>query len=131
MKRYLNLAIATALASSATAAQSKEFTKYSDIHPSGTEAILHAWSWNFKNIADNMKKIADAGYSMVQTSPVQQCWNPEGSKGMLFSENEKEGQWYFYYQPTDWKIGNHIVGTRDEMKQMMDSAAKYLSLINI
>lgn len=100
-------------------------TKYSDIHPSGDETILHAWSWNFDNIAANMKDIADAGYSMVQTSPVQACWNPEGSKGMLFSENEKEGQWYFYYQPVDWKIGNHIVGSREQMKAMLDSAAKY------
>ncbi len=123
--KYLMLAAAASIAASVTAAPAKGFTKYSDIHPSGNEAILHAWSWNFKNIADNMKKIADAGYSMVQTSPVQQCWNPEGSKGMLFSNNEKEGQWYFYYQPTDWKIGNHIVGSREEMKQMLDSAAKY------
>ncbi|MDE5839280.1 MAG: alpha-amylase family protein, partial [Muribaculaceae bacterium] len=124
MKKYLIFTGAVTLALSAYAAPDK-FIKYSDIHPSGTETILHAWSWNFRNIAENMKKIADAGYSMVQTSPVQQCWNPEGSKGMLYSDNEKEGQWYFYYQPTDWKIGNHIVGSRDEMKQMLDSAAKY------
>lgn len=124
MKKYILLLAAASFATYEATATDK-VTKYSDIHPSGTEAILHAWSWNFKNIADNMKKISDAGYSMVQTSPVQQCWNPEGSKGMLFSENEKEGQWYFYYQPTDWKIGNHIVGNREEMKQMMDSAAKY------
>lgn len=121
---FISLTAAT-FAASAFAAPTKALTKYSDVHPSGTEAILHAWSWNFKNIAENMKKIADAGYSMVQTSPVQQCWNPEGSKGMLFSDNEKEGQWYFYYQPTDWKIGNHIVGSREEIKQMLDSAAKY------
>ena len=125
INRHLMIVAAASMALAANAAPEKGFTKYSDIHPSGTEAILHAWSWNFKNIADNMKKIADAGYSMVQTSPVQQCWNPEGSKGMLFSDNEKEGQWYFYYQPTDWKVGNHILGSRDEMKQMMDSAAKY------
>lgn len=101
------------------------FKKYADIHPAGTETILHAWSWSFDNIAKNMKRIADAGYDMVQTSPVQRCWNPEGSKGLLFSENEKEGQWYFYYQPTDWKIGNQILGNREQMRQMMDSAAKY------
>ena len=125
MNRVFICIAAASIAATASASTSKGLTKYSDIHPSGTEAILHAWSWNFNNIAKNMKKIADAGYSMVQTSPVQQCWNPEGSKGKLFSENEKEGQWYFYYQPTDWKIGNHIVGSREEMKQMLDSAAKY------
>lgn len=90
-----------------------------------TETILHAWSWNFPTIADNMKKIADAGFTMVQTSPVQNCYNPEGSSKKLFDPETSEGQWYYYYQPTDWKIGNQIVGSREQMKQMMDSAAKY------
>ena len=90
-----------------------------------TETILHAWSWNFPAIAENMKNIADAGFTMVQTSPVQHCYNPEGSSKKIFDENVTEGNWYYYYQPTDWKIGNQIVGSRDQMKQMMDSAAKY------
>ena len=90
-----------------------------------TDVILHAWSWNFPAIADNMKKIADAGFTMMQTSPVQHCYSPEGSGKKIFDENVTEGNWYYYYQPTDWKIGNYIVGSRDQMKQMMDSAAKY------
>ena len=90
-----------------------------------TDVILHAWSWNFPAIADNMKRIADAGFTMVQTSPVQHCYSPEGSGKKIFDENVTEGNWYYYYQPTDWKIGNYIVGSRDQMKQMMDSAAKY------
>lgn len=97
------------------------------VNPNATneESILHAWSWNFPTIADNMKAIADAGFTMVQTSPVQTCWYPEGSCTKLFDEKGGEGNWYYYYQPTDWKIGNQIVGSRDQMKQMMDSAAKY------
>lgn len=90
-----------------------------------TESIMHAWSWNFDNIARNMKNISDAGFTMVQTSPVQACFNPEGGSKKLFDETGKEGFWYYYYQPTDWKIGNQIVGTREQMKNMMDSAAKY------
>lgn len=90
-----------------------------------TETILHAWSWNFPAIADNMKNIADAGFTMVQTSPVQHCYNPDGSSKKIFDENVKEGNWYYYYQPTDWKIGNQIVGSKAQMQQMMDSAAKY------
>ncbi len=88
-----------------------------------TESILHVWSWNFPAIGENMKQIADAGFTMIQTSPVQQCYNPEGGSKKLF--DEKEGYWYYYYQPTDWKIGNQILGSREEMKAMMDSAAKY------
>ena len=90
-----------------------------------TETILHVWSWNFPTIAENMKKIADSGYTMIQTSPVQRCFQPEGSGKKIFDEDVTEGNWYYYYQPTDWKVGNYILGSRDEMKVMMDSAAKY------
>lgn len=96
-----------------------------DPNYTNTETILHVWSWNFREIADNMKKIADAGFSMIQTSPVQQCYNPEGGSKKIFDPKVKEGNWYYYYQPTDWKIGNQIVGSRDQMKEMMDSASKY------
>lgn len=90
-----------------------------------TGTILHAWSWSFPEIAKNMKDIAKSGFTMVQTSPVQQCFAPEGSGKKIFDENVTEGNWYYYYQPTDWKIGNNIVGNREQMQQMMDSAAKY------
>ena len=90
-----------------------------------TGTIMHAWSWSFPEIARNMKNIADAGFTMVQTSPVQECFFPEGSGKKIFDENVTEGNWYYYYQPTDWKIGNPIVGTRQEMVAMMESAKKY------
>lgn len=96
-----------------------------DPDATNTETILHAWSWNFPAIAENMKNIADAGFTMVQTSPVQNCFNPEGGSKKLFDETGWEGNWYYYYQPTDWKIGNQIVGSKDQMQAMMDSAAKY------
>ncbi len=90
-----------------------------------TESILHVWSWNFNEIARSMKEIKDAGFTMIQTSPVQSCYAPEGCGKKIFDENVTEGNWYYYYQPTDWKIGNNILGSRDEMKVMMDSANKY------
>ena len=88
-----------------------------------TETILHVWSWNFPTIAENMKQIADAGFTMIQTSPVNACFSPEG--GNIKILDEKEGNWYHYYQPTDWTIGNNILGTEEEMKAMLDSARKY------
>ena len=88
-----------------------------------TETILHVWSWNFPTIAENMKRISDAGFTMIQTSPVNACFSPEGGNVKIF--DEKEGNWYHYYQPTDWTIGNNIVGTEQEMKAMLDSARKY------
>ena len=94
-----------------------------DPNATNTESILHVWSWNFPTIAENMKQIADAGFTMLQTSPVNACFSPEG--GNIKILDEKEGNWYHYYQPTDWTIGNNIVGTEAEMKAMLDSAKKY------
>ena len=94
-----------------------------DPNATNTETILHVWSWNFPTIAENMKQIADAGFTMIQTSPVNACFSPDG--GNIKILDEKEGNWYHYYQPTDWTIGNNIVGTEAEMKAMLDSAKKY------
>ena len=121
MKRVLALSIGVA---TLLPAMSKDRVTH-DPNATNTESILHAWSWNFPTIGENMKRIADAGFTMVQTSPVQNCYSPEGSGKLIFDDNVTEGNWYYYYQPTDWKIGNDILGSRDQMKQMMDSAAKY------
>ena len=94
-----------------------------DPEATNTETILHVWSWNFPTIAENMEQIAEAGFTMIQTSPVNACFSPEG--GNIKILDEKEGNWYHYYQPTDWTIGNNIVGTEEEMKAMLDSARKY------
>lgn len=89
--------------------------------------ILHAWSWSFNTIADNMADIANAGYTFVQTSPANTCYVGENGGMALFSQegDSVSGKWYYYYQPIDWKIGNHLLGNRDEFKAMCDSAAKY------
>lgn len=90
------------------------------------DVILHAWSWSFPTIADNMKAISEAGYTIVQTSPAQACLTPPEGNTRLFSQpGEKGGNWYHYYQPTDWTIGNDIVGTRGQLEAMLDSAARY------
>ena len=89
------------------------------------DVILHAWCWSFNTIKENMKSIADAGYTIVQTPPAQLCvTETKGDKGggnQLFGH----GRWYYHYQPTDWKIGNYQVGTRDDFKAMCDEAKKY------
>ncbi len=91
------------------------------------EVILHAWSWNLDTIANNMKLIAESGYDYVQTSPVQTCFVGDDGGMALFSEpgDSVKGKWYYYYQPTDWKIGNYMLGDREAFKNMCDSARKY------
>ncbi|MCM1037197.1 MAG: alpha-amylase family glycosyl hydrolase [Bacteroides sp.] len=95
--------------------------------PTEDESILHAWSWSLDTIAANMKDIADAGYAFVQTSPVQRCYVGDGGGMALYSQpgDSVMGKWYYYYQPTDWKIGNYMLGDRDDFKAMCDSAYKY------
>ena len=93
--------------------------------PSNDAVILHAWSWSFNTIRENMADIAKAGYTYVQTSPAQECVTEvRGDKGggnQLFGK----GKWYYYYQPTDWKIGNYALGSRDEFIAMCAEAKKY------
>lgn len=115
------LTLAAVIATSGIGADASNFTKDND------KVILHAWSWSFNTIAENMKDIATAGYDYVQTSPANTCYVGEDGGLALFSEpgDSVKGKWYYYYQPTDWKIGNYMLGNRDEFKSMCDSAYKY------
>ena len=84
-------------------------------------AILHAFCWSFNTIKENMKSIAEAGYTTVQTSPINECLVGEGGGMDLYGN----GKWYYHYQPTDWKIGNYQLGSRDDYKAMCAEADKY------
>ncbi len=116
--------LATLLIASASICNNAFASKFTD---SNDKVILHAWSWSFNTIASNMKDIASAGYDYVQTSPANTCYIGEDGGMALFSEpgDSVKGKWYYYYQPTDWKIGNYMLGNRDEFKSMCDSAYKY------
>ena len=122
MKKLIFGAVGLALACGPAAAKDRITVNPNAVN---TETILHAWSWSFPEIARSMKEISDAGFTMIQTSPVQHCYSPEGSCKKIFDEKVTEGNWYYYYQPTDWKIGNNIVGSRDQMKQMMKKFASF------
>lgn len=91
------------------------------------DVILHAWSWAFDTIAANMKDIADAGYNYVQTSPAQTCYiGDNGGMALYSAEGDSvQGKWYYYYQPTDWQIGNYMLGSKESLAALCDSAAKY------
>ena len=66
-------------------------------------AILHCFSWSFRTIEESLEDIAMAGYSAIQTSPINACYDG-GNAGMdLYGQ----GKWYYHYQPTDWTIGNY------------------------
>ncbi len=83
-------------------------------------AILHAWSWSFKTIKDNLQAIKDAGYTSIQTSPINECKVGEDGGMELYGN----GKWYYHYQPTDYKVGNYQLGTEDEFKELCAEAEK-------
>ena len=81
-------------------------------------AILHCFSWSFATIEESLEDIAMAGYSAIQTSPINACYDGGNAGKDLFGE----GKWYYHYQPTDWKIGNYQLGTREEFIRLCDKA---------
>ncbi len=84
-------------------------------------AILHCWCWNFNTIRENIPEIAAAGFSAIQTSPVCEVNNGgDGSLSISGGDN-----WWWHYQPTDYKIGNYQFGTKAEFKAMCDTAHAY------
>lgn len=81
-------------------------------------AILHAWCWSFNTIKDNLPAIKKAGYTSIQTSPINQVI--EGEHGSKVLTN-----WYYHYQPTGYTIGNYQLGTEAEFKALTKEADKY------
>lgn len=86
--------------------------------------ILHCWCWNFNTIKENMETIAKAGYSAVQTSPINKVYEGDGG-GLKIHGDDADGKWYYHYQPTAYTIGNYQLGTEDEFKAMCEEAHKY------
>ena len=86
---------------------------------SGT--ILQLWDWSFNNIKYNMKKIADQGFTAIQTSPIQTI-----KESTLNRPNS--GNWWVYYQPSNFNIETsyqNALGTKTEFQQMVDVAHSY------
>lgn len=81
--------------------------------------ILHAFNWSYNAIKDNLPAIAAAGYSTVQTSPVQQ---PK-DYGDWYKVAD---QWPKLYQPLSFAIAQETwLGTKEELKALCDEAHKY------
>lgn len=82
-------------------------------------AVLHCFNWSYSTIEKNLQDIKDAGYTAVQTSPVQP------SKDYSASYTDQSGQWWKLYQPTGIRIANSSeswLGSSTELKSLCDAA---------
>lgn len=73
--------------------------------------ILHCFNWKYNDIKSELKSIAEAGFTAVQTSPAQQ---PDSS-----------GKWYWLYQPIGFYIGSSNLGNKSELQSLCTEAKKY------
>ena len=72
--------------------------------------ILHCFNWKLNDIKAMLPEIAQAGFTSVQTSPLQ--------------PHDASGQWYWLYQPTYFTAGNDL-GSKEDLRALCTEADKY------
>ena len=90
----------------------QEGDKYVDVLPTSTSdgVTLHAFCWTFNQIRDNLDAIKEAGYKIVQTSPVTEPKSGGAS-------------WWAFYQPLSFTIAtNSPLGTKAELQALCSEA---------
>ena len=74
--------------------------------------ILHCFDWKYTDIIESLEDIASAGFTSIQTSPVQPAVST--------------GPWYWLYQPLSFSVAeNGDLGTADELKELCAAAERY------
>ena len=72
--------------------------------------ILHCFNWKYSDIKAELKNIAAAGFTSVQTSPAQPAAG---------------GEWYWLYQPYSFNVGNGPLGSKSDLQALCQEAEKY------
>ena len=73
--------------------------------------ILHCFNWKYNDIKNELKSIAEAGFTAVQTSPAQ--------------PGDTSGKWYWLYQPCGFYVNYNDLGNRSELQSLCTEAKKY------
>ena len=73
--------------------------------------ILHCFDWKYNDIKAELPNIAAAGFTAVQTSPVQ--------------PHDSTGTWYWAYQPLGFYIGSNEFGTKSDLQALCEEADQY------
>ena len=72
--------------------------------------ILQCFNWTLSQIKAELPNIAAAGFTSVQTSPLQ--------------PHDGSNQWYWLYQPTKFTIGNEL-GSYSDLQSLCTTADQY------
>ena len=85
--------------------------------------ILQCWNWSYNNIKANLQKIAQQGFSAIQTSPIQ----PIKEQTTEYWNTVMNSSWVIY-QPVAFNIEDNyrnVQGTEKEFRAMCEEAHKY------
>lgn len=72
--------------------------------------ILQCFNWTLSQIQEELPNIAAAGFTSVQTSPLQ--------------PHDGRNQWYWLYQPTNFTVGNEL-GSYSDLQSLCAEADRY------
>lgn len=124
-KKFLSAVLCAALAASivpcaAVEASAAGNSDYGLAQKTSDGVILHAFDWSYNTIKEKLPEIAEAGYTTVQTSPVQAPKDYVSSK-------DTNGQWWKLYQPLGFSVAekDSWLGTKSELTELCAEADKY------
>ena len=82
--------------------------------------IFHAWNWHMSVIEENLQNIKNAGYTAVQTSPMQ----PQ--KDYWSGGDTAKAGWWKLYQPLGFVVApddcDNAIGTKSDLQSMVTKA---------
>ena len=73
--------------------------------------ILHCFDWKYSDIKEELPEIAKAGFTSIQTSPVQYP--------------DPLGQWYGLYLPREFNCTSGPLGSKSELQELCTAADQY------
>ena len=100
----------TATAANTAPAETSAGTSYGLPDKCEDGNILQCFNWKLSDIKSSLASIAAAGFTGVQTSPLQR--------------HDGDSRWYWLYQPTGFTLGNEI-GSLNDLKSLCTEADKY------
>ncbi len=124
LKKLLSSALCIALLAAAVpavgmTASADETKDYGLAEKTSQGVILHCFDWSYNTIKEHLPEIAEAGYTTVQTSPVQ---TPKDFGGSM----DTAGQWWKLYQPLSFSVAeNSWLGNKQELTDLCAEAEKY------